>query len=639
VCHSTFSSKSPSEAQISIACAILIILGALRIVSTYAIFSPTNDERTNIGSGMEWLTEGSYNGDPTNPPLARVLIALGPFLERNVLNQRSDVGAGVPTGQPGMTAHRRVQIADLSGENIIFGADNERLRNLSLARLGVLPFFVVASVTVYLLATQTISASAGFFAVLLFTTLPPVLAHAGLATSDFAEAAAMILAVFAFVGWLTSPTLVRSIALGAAAAIALVAKFSAILFLSVCFLVLLLWFVFVRLSFRTSDEIRLTARLFGTLYACLAMSLVIWACYRFSVGPILIPGLIAPEHQDRYARWLESHLVSTLLATPVPAPEFFRGIAFQYAHNARGHIGYLFGHVRQLGWWYFFPVVLAVKTPLPSLFLAVAGCIGLLQRSWRDRKWQLAVAPLCCIGLLASVLPSHINIGLRYILPIYGFVASAAGYGVILLGRAFRNRLAATAMVTIFCGWQVVSSLIWHPDYLAYFNEAANFSRNPIVIDSDLDWGQDLFRLSEVLRDRKVAKVSVALMGFQNCPGQRHDQANYDLPETTNLLPNDPRPGWVAVSYYVLYELEGYSWLRQYEPVARVGKSILLYSLDDNDIRRAVRDQTRGTESPEDQTKKDHLLVTDPEFEISIRCLSEYDLNRDNLNPDRPGGR
>src|ERR1700745_1922854 len=98
------------------ACSLLITIGALRITSTYAIFSPTNDERTNIGSGMEWLTEGSYNGDPTNPPLARVLIALGPFLERNVLNQRSDVGAGVPTGQPGMTAHRRVQIADLSGE-------------------------------------------------------------------------------------------------------------------------------------------------------------------------------------------------------------------------------------------------------------------------------------------------------------------------------------------------------------------------------------------------------------------------------------------------------------------------------------------------------------------------------------------
>src|SRR6516165_1969615 len=95
-----------------VACALLIILGALRIISTYAIFSPTNDERTNIGSGMEWLTEGQYSDDPTNPPLARILIALGPFLERNIFNERGrDAGSAVPSGQPGMTAHQRVQVA------------------------------------------------------------------------------------------------------------------------------------------------------------------------------------------------------------------------------------------------------------------------------------------------------------------------------------------------------------------------------------------------------------------------------------------------------------------------------------------------------------------------------------------------
>ena len=192
---------------ILVACVIFILLGALRIVSTYTIFSLTNDERTNIGSGIEWLTEGQYSNDPTNPPLARVLIALGPLLERNVLKEPGrDVGSPVPTGQPGMTAHQRGQTADLVGEGVIFGA-GEPSRNISLARLGVLPFFILASVTVYLLAARTINTSAGLFAILLFATLPPVLAHAGLATVDMAEAAAMILAMFTFVGWLTNPTI------------------------------------------------------------------------------------------------------------------------------------------------------------------------------------------------------------------------------------------------------------------------------------------------------------------------------------------------------------------------------------------------------------------------------------------------
>jgi hypothetical protein len=615
----------------------LIILGALRIVSTYTTLSPTNDERINIGAGIEWLTEGRYSNDPTNPPLARLLIALGPYLDTNIFNeQKRDADAAVPTGQPGMTAHQRVQVADLTGDAVIFGG-NEPLRHISLARLGMLPFFVIASGMVYLLAARTINKSTGFFAVLLFTTLPPVLAHAGLATSDFAEAAAIMLATFAFVVWLTDPTILRSIALGGAAAIALVAKFSAIWFLPVCFSVLLFWFILADASVRHPDGIRLTGRMVRGLLAFLTMLLVIWTTYRFSVGPILVAGLIPPEHRDHYANWLASDLVSTLISTPVPAPEFFRGIAFQYAHNARGHISYLFGHVRQSGWWYFFPVVLAVKTPLPSIFLATAGGIGLLQRSWRERKWQLAVAPLCSVALLASVLPSHINIGLRYILPIYGFLAIAGGYGATLLGRAFSNRLAGTALVTAFCGWQVVSSLVWHPDYLAYFNETSHFSRNPIVIDSDLDWGQDLFRLSEVLRDRKVPRISVALFGFQDCPGQRHDQANYNFPETVNLLPNDPTTGWLAISYYVLYEIDGYSWLRQYQPVARVGKSILLYFLDDNDIRRAVRDRSQGSKLPQRLGNSDQPVI-DPEFEISIRCSPEYILSRDPSDSRKVGG-
>src|SRR5262249_25747749 len=154
----------------------------------------------------------------------------------------------------------------------------------------------------------------------------------------------------------------------------------------------LFWFILTEVRARRSNETGqskesgIPARIVGGLWAFLTMLLVIWAGYRFSIGPVLIPGLISAEHHDRYAPLLASHLVSNLVSTPIPAPEFFRGIAFQYSHNARGHIGYLLGQLRQSGWWYFFPVVLAFKTPLPSLILATAGSVGLFRRSWRDRQ-------------------------------------------------------------------------------------------------------------------------------------------------------------------------------------------------------------------------------------------------------------
>jgi len=41
------------------------------------------------------------------------------------------------------------------------------------------------------------------------------------------------------------------------------------------------------------------------------------------------------------------------------------------SHNARGHLAYFMGELRYTGWWSFFPVLLAVKTPLA--WLAAVG--------------------------------------------------------------------------------------------------------------------------------------------------------------------------------------------------------------------------------------------------------------------------
>ena len=47
----------------------------------------------------------------------------------------------------------------------------------------------------------------------------------------------------------------------------------------------------------------------------------------------------------------------------------------------------------------------------------------------------------------------------------------------------------------------MIGSLAAHPDYLAYFNALAGDDPERIVVDSDLDWGQDIKRLGQRLRD------------------------------------------------------------------------------------------------------------------------------------------
>src|ERR1700729_3671149 len=58
----------------------LLLLGTIRIVSTYSVFSYTFDEPAHLACGMEWLDKGVYTWEPQHPPLARVAASLGPYL-------------------------------------------------------------------------------------------------------------------------------------------------------------------------------------------------------------------------------------------------------------------------------------------------------------------------------------------------------------------------------------------------------------------------------------------------------------------------------------------------------------------------------------------------------------------------------
>jgi hypothetical protein len=118
--------------------------------------------------------------------------------------------------------------------------------------------------------------------------------------------------------------------------------------------------------------------------------------------------------------------------------------------------------------------------------------------------------------------------------------------------------------------WQVSTLVTAYPDYFPYFNETVS---NPehVLVDSDLDWGQDLRRLERRLAELKVPSVSLAYQGTA-------DLAREALPPFVLLPPRQPAKGWVAISALTReHEPIGYAWLSSYRPVERVGKTIDLY--------------------------------------------------------------
>ncbi|HEU4523809.1 MAG TPA: hypothetical protein VFR62_02250, partial [Gemmatimonadales bacterium] len=122
-----------------------------------------------------------------------------------------------------------------------------------------------------------------------------------------------------------------------------------------------------------------------------------------------------------------------------------------------------------------------------------------------------------------------------------------------------------------------VSSALAHPDYLAYFNELAADRPEEILVDSDLDSGQDLKRLADTLRARGVPALSLAYAGSATV-------AEHGLPPIRWLEPHRPVKGWVAASLYSIKlgslnrpGHDDFAWLERHTPVARVGRSIRLY--------------------------------------------------------------
>src|SRR5439155_1189607 len=117
--------------------------------------------------------------------------------------------------------------------------------------------------------------------------------------------------------------------------------------------------------------------------------------------------------------------------------DLINGVVAVKAHNDSGHLSYLLGHTRLMGWWSFYLVALAVKTPIPLLAAGPAGLAWLARDGWRSRNgWALAPAVLAILMLTFASAFSRINIGIRHVLVLYPFLALGAAYVAVRAWRA-----------------------------------------------------------------------------------------------------------------------------------------------------------------------------------------------------------
>lgn len=534
--------------------------------------SPTMDEQNHIARGLAFLRTGDPRLSLEHPPLINVLSAL-PLLTMPELR--------LPTDHPSWERREGwYEFADL----FLWQYNHDVERIVFLARLPIIFLLIGLAVVGYRWADHLWRGAAGPVALTLLLFEPNLLAHGRYATTDLGGTLLTFLATCLLwrlwqepARWNWGRWAWAALAVG----LAFGSKMSALGFAVV-------WGVLAVLPLYPADDkgaARAVARRLAQLAAAgVAALLVVWAIYGFQWGAFQF---ISPELQA------VNHWAG-------PMPTFWAGVE-QIARLSGGGRAqsFLLGRFSDTGFVAYFPVALAVKTPLIVL-AAVALSAVLLLRDGRTRRRALflLLAGLLFFGLTMT---GALNIGYRHALPMvpYWLVLAAGLAGAEaaegrLLGRLalpLGRVAAAVALVT-------VAVALWiHPHYLSYFNPIAGGPTNGyrVLIDSNVDWGQDLLRLRRWMEDTGVTNVRLGWFGtadpdyytiaYEPLPGLGRD-AFFRLWWEVPFNPIQPEPGLYAISATSLWETplrpeekHVYAWFRARQPSARVGYSILIYDL------------------------------------------------------------
>jgi 4-amino-4-deoxy-L-arabinose transferase-like glycosyltransferase len=543
----------------------LIIVGSCALAAgCWHIYSNTWDEPEHLAAGVELLDRGRYEYDTEHPPLARILLAVGPWLAG-----AHSYGTPPPDGT-------------LEGRDILYSGGHYWLY-LTLARLGALPFLALLLFATWLWARRLLASTpAALLSVALLASIPPILGHGALASLDVAAAATALLAFYALQSWLSAGSYRAALLFGLSAGVAVVTKFSAVPFLALALVTLALsQFLLAERGAPAFTRPGTGGYALGLALAALAALVPVFLAYGPRAGDTAGVALRFDWAVDYLLQQKGFDHTLGVWLTHVPLPhelkDLLNGIMAVKAHNDTGHLAYFMGEVRRDGWWYFYLVALAVKTPIPVLVAGTAGLAWLAATGVRTRNsWALAPAVLVVTILVFASTFSRINIGIRHVLIVYPFLALGAGY---VLWRGWRRAaslghpraaLAAKSAVLALLLWQFSSLWRAFPDYLPYFNEAVREPQR-ILVDSDLDWGQDLRRLEWRAAQLRIPQLNLAYRGTAVLSKE-------PLPPFVVLPPRQPVNGWVAVSALArTRNAADYAWLNAYQPLERVGKTIDLY--------------------------------------------------------------
>jgi hypothetical protein len=555
-----------------LATAVLLLMFALAL-SSMAQKAPTFDEQGFIVRGLAYLR-------------GHTQIRVGHPLGLNALNAAllaGDETVALPVDDPswgGTSFHR-------PGELFLWEIGNNVEHIMFLARLPTIWLALLLAALAGCWAGLLSRKRWAALLALLFLALDPnILASARLATTDLGLAAFSLLAGYTLWRFIKHPSWSKLLLAGAALGLLQNTKFTALLFVPIFGLVILIWLV---QSWRDAYRASSSGLLGAVPWTYLVMVLLVypltavftlWAANGFDIG-------VLPR---------DLPMMSFLSGTTWPLANHLEQLLDIGGRMQVGTPSFLLGRYSDGGWWFYFPVVFLLKTPLPTLFLlGWGGLVYLicLMRRGESCPSLLDSAALLVpgIGYFAIALTTDINLGYRHILPSLPFLII---FSQTAVARSLHPQTAVRMLPAALLGaWLLLANLLIYPDYLAYFNLLAGGADRGwrSLVDSNLDWGQDLDDLAPWMAENDVKEVWLSYFGEArpayygiNYRGLDSFPPRLMNPQARPFYGANPAPGVYAISATNLQGVhfadpDQFAWFREQEPVDKLGYSIFLYEV------------------------------------------------------------
>jgi hypothetical protein len=570
---------------------VILVIGLLGIMAVFQITSirgevQTIDEGAHLTAGVSYILKGDFRLNEEHPPLFKLLAGIA------VLTTRPHINFDDPAWQQGNQWG--------FAQNFLYHSGNNADKILFAARLPMILLGLALGFVLYLWGRRLGGDLAGLFTLGWYVFDPNFLAHSRYVTNDVPVTLGYALTLYLLVRWLDTPNWKRGAWFGVIFGLTQVTKFSA-LFLWPLIILLVLIYVFSK----HTPWLRRTLQTLG--WAIAGSIVVIFLAYfgQFksaqsdpwvqaslaerskvvttnSIGqqPVAVQRLIKLSEPNT----VSGKIINKLLNIPIPAWSYGKGVALLLNHDYWGHKSYLMNHYSNFGWWWYFPLAFAVKTPFATLILLLAAILGALQAwttaSYRNRNPGLWILGISAFLYMLWSLTSHINLGLRHIFPVYPavFVTIGCFIAAIFTQQKKLLKLIALCLVVLY----TMTSVLAYPFYTSYFSEIVGGTVNGprYLVDSNIDWGQDVKTLKTFMQKHDIPYVCLSYFGQANLEYYGID-FRY-LP--TKDDPHEPTQVncVVAISVTSLLSEDGiYWWLRKYQPDTELGGTIYVYDFRD----------------------------------------------------------